>query len=453
MKDFDDDGVYTFSAAIPAGNYEFKVALNESWDVSFPASGNVPFTVPAGGANVTFYYDGATNEVWEEIASGVSDADLVATPISSTVQDEVMYFVLPDRFDNGDPSNDEGAFPGGTLAQTGFLPTDKSFYHGGDLAGLQGKLDYLAGLGVTSIWMTPVLKNKPTQPDGSTAFGIGGSYHGYWILDFENADPHQGTDAELQAFVAEAHANGIKIFFDMVVNHTADIIDYAEGTNVYRNKTDYPFKDADGVAFDDLDYVGTGTFPELDPAVSFPYTPVFNDPGDATAKNPAWLNDRIYYHNRGDSTFSGESSIYGDFFGLDDTFTAHPDVVAGFTDIFKNLIDSYDIDGFRLDTAKHVNIEFWQELAPEVIAYAQANGKPEFTMFGEVFDGSAEILEPLHHRRHAAVGAGLRPAGHDRLGGRQQRPHQQSAQSVCSRRLLHRRRQQRLPVGDLHQQP
>ena len=391
MKDRDGDGVYTFTATVPAGNWEYKVALNESWDVAFPGS-NRAFSVPAGGAAVTFYYDGSNNEVWEEVASPVTDEDLVAAPVQAAIQDEVMYFVLPDRFDNGDPSNDEGAFPGGTLAQTGFLPTDKSFYHGGDLAGLQGKLDYLAGMGVTSIWMTPVLKNKPTQADSSTAFGIGGSYHGYWILDFENADPHQGTDAELAAFVAEAHANGIKVFFDMVVNHTADIIDYAEGTNLYRNKTDYPFKDADGVAFDDLDYVGTGNFPELDPEVSFPYTPVFNDPGDATAKNPVWLNDRIYYHNRGDSTFSGESSIYGDFFGLDDTFTAHPDVVAGFTDIFKNLIDDYDIDGFRLDTAKHVNIEFWQELAPAVIAYAQANGKPDFTMFGEVFDGSAAFM-------------------------------------------------------------
>jgi pullulanase-type alpha-1,6-glucosidase len=391
MKDGDGDGVYTFSAALPEGSYEYKVALNQSWDVSFPAS-NVAFSVPAGGAEVTFYFDGATNEVWEEIGGAPADEDLVAEPVQAAIQDEVMYFVLPDRFDNGDPSNDEGAFPGGTLAQTGFLPTDKSFYHGGDLAGLQGKLDYLAGLGVTSIWMTPVLKNAPTGPDSSTAFGIGGSYHGYWILDYETADPHLGADAELQAFVAEAHDAGIKVFFDMVVNHTADVIGYAEGSSLYRNKTDYPFRDADGVAFDDMDYVGTGSFPELDPDVSFAYTPVFSEPGDETAKNPDWLNNRIYYHNRGDSTFSGESTIYGDFFGLDDLFTSHPDVISGYTEIFKNLIDDYDIDGFRLDTVKHVHTELWQELAPAVIAYAQANGKPDFTMFGEVFDGSAEAL-------------------------------------------------------------
>jgi hypothetical protein len=134
--------------------------------VAFPPD-NRPFSVPAGGAPVTFYFDGATNNVWEEVTPTVSDEDLVAAPVQAAIQDEVMYFVLPDRFDNGDPSNDEGAFPGGTLAETGFKPDDKAFYHGGDLAGLQGKLDYLAGLGRHSDRMTPVLKNKPTQPDSS----------------------------------------------------------------------------------------------------------------------------------------------------------------------------------------------------------------------------------------------------------------------------------------------
>ncbi len=391
MKDPDGDGVYTFTANVPEGNWEYKVALNESWDVAYPGS-NQLFTVPAGGATVTFSYDSATNEVTETIAGEVPDEDLVRDPVQSPLQDEIFYFLLTDRFANGDPSNDEGAAPGGTLAQTGFLPTDKSFYHGGDLAGLQGKLDYLAGLGVTSLWITPVFENKPTQPDSSTAFGIGGAYHGYWILDFENADPHLGSNAELQAFIDEAHANDIKVYFDMVVNHTADVISYAEGQFTYRNKTDFPYRDADGNEFDDRDYAGGATFPVLDAETSFPYTPIFPNAGDDAAKNPAWLNNPIYYHNRGDSTFAGESSTYGDFFGLDDTFTEHPDVVNGYIAIFKNLIDTFDIDGFRIDTVKHVNIELWQQLAPEVMAYAQSLGKADFSMFGEVFDGDVTVL-------------------------------------------------------------
>ncbi len=391
MKDPDGDGVFTFTAQVPEGNWEYKVALNESWDVAFPAN-NRAFTVPAGGATVTFFYNGATDEVSETIVGEVPDEELVQAPAQSPLQDEIFYFLLTDRFANGDPSNDEGAFPGGTLAQTGFLPTDKSFYHGGDLAGLQGKLDYLAGLGVTSLWITPVFKNKPTQPDSSTTFGIGGAYHGYWILDYENTDPHLGTNAELQAFIDEAHAAGMKVFFDIVVNHTADVISYAEGEFTYRNKTDFPYRDADGNAFDDRDFVGGDTFPELDAETSFPYTPIFPNAGDSTAKNPMWLNNPIYYHNRGDSTFAGESSTYGDFFGLDDTFTEHPDVVNGYIAIFKNLIDTFDIDGFRLDTVKHVNIELWQQLAPQVLAYAQAQGKDDFSMFGEVFDGNVAVL-------------------------------------------------------------
>ena len=78
------------------------------------------------------------------------------------------------------------------------------------------------------------------------------------------------------------------------------------------------------------------SFPALDAATSFPYTPVL-EPGEENLKVPAWLNDPTLYHNRGDTTFEGENSFYGDFFGLDDLFTEHPTVVDGMTDIYKNV--------------------------------------------------------------------------------------------------------------------
>ena len=387
LTDADGNGIYTFvSSSIPSGNHEFKVALDETWDVSYPAD-NVAFSV-ADGETVTISYDAATNDVSVNVGSDglePGDEDLVRGSLRTDLANEVFYFVLPDRFDDGNPANNTGNIAGDALDH-GYLPTDKGYYHGGDLAGLQGKLDYLQQLGVTAIWMTPQFTNRPVQGDGTIA-GSSAAYHGYWQIDYTQIDPHFGTNAEMQALIDDAHGRGMKVFFDIVINHTGDIITYEEGIFTYRNKTDFPYRDANGVIFDDRDYAGTGTFPPLDPAVSFPYTPVFETPEGASAKNPAWLNNPIYYHNRGDSTFSGESSLYGDFFGLDDLFTEHPDVVAGMIDIHKNMITEFGIDGFRVDTVKHVNDELWEEFVPAILAHATAVGNPDFFVFGEVFSG------------------------------------------------------------------
>ena len=94
------------------------------------------------------------------------------------------------------------------------------------------------------------------------------------------------------------------------------------------SKAAAPYKDASGTVFDDRDYAGKDTFPALDPTVSFPHPPVI-PAGEETVKSPAWLNDVTLYHNRGDSTFSGENSLYGDFSGLDDLFTENSRSCAG----------------------------------------------------------------------------------------------------------------------------
>ena len=108
--------------------------------------------------------------------------------------------------------------------------------------------------------------------------------------------------------------------------------------------------------------------------------------GQESVKGPAWLNDVTKYHNRGNTTYSGESNTYGDFAGLDDLFTEDPTVVSGMQDIFDHWIQNYGIDGFRIDTMKYVNLEFWQQFLPHILATARAAGKPEFFAFGEVYD-------------------------------------------------------------------
>ena len=394
LQDIDGDGVYTFvTTAIPAGSYAGKVALNESWDVSYGVDGgssDIPFTVANNGDTVTFSFNSMTNVPTITVTGQPTDdlAAIVKAPVRHPIQDAIFYFVMPDRFQNGSTANDQGGLTGDRLV-TGLDSTDKGFYHGGDLAGLLAKMDYLDQMGVTAIWMTPMFKNRPVQGSGAD---VSAGYHGYWITDFTQIDPHFGTNAELEQVITEAHSRGIKIFFDIITNHTADVIQYAENQYSYRNKSDFPYKDASGATFDDRDYAGGTTFPTLNAATSFPYTPVFPTAGDATVKVPAWLNDPIYYHNRGNSTFVGENSLYGDFFGLDDLFTEQPAVVQGLIDIHKSWITNFDIDGFRVDTVKHVNAEFWQQFAPAILDHAKAAGKNDFFIFGEVFSGNVNLL-------------------------------------------------------------
>ncbi|OYW26775.1 MAG: alpha-amylase [Caulobacter sp. 12-67-6] len=309
--------------------------------------------------------------------------------------DEVIYFVLPDRFANGDAVNDRGGLTGGPLV-TGFDPRRAGFYHGGDLKGLTGKLDYIQGLGATAVWLAPIFRNKPVQgaPGRESA-----AHHGYWITDFTDVDPHFGTRADFKAFVDAAHARGMKVYMDIITNHTADVIQYREcpaNDCGYRSKADYPYATRGGVGgaaindgFDGRDFTRL-TRPD------YAYTP-YVPAGEERVKTPAWLNDLAHYHNRGDSTFAGESSLHGDFAGLDDLFTENPRVVQGFIDIYGQWIDDFGIDGYRIDTARHVAPAFWQAFIPAMQARAKARGIDNFHIFGEVFD--ADVAALARHTR------------------------------------------------------
>ena len=134
---------------------------------------------------------------------------------------ESIYFVMTDRFANGDTKNDQGGLTG-SRTQTGFDPSDKAYFHGGDFKGLTEHLKYIQQLGFTSIWITPPVKNQYVQ--GSSA-----AYHGYWGVDFSTIDPHLGTEADFKNFVSAAHQLGLKVIVDIVVNHTADVIKYSVG--------------------------------------------------------------------------------------------------------------------------------------------------------------------------------------------------------------------------------
>ena len=280
---------------------------------------------------------------------------------------------MPDRYANGDPSNDTGGLAG-TSNQTGYDPTDSGYYHGGDLKGLDEHLQRIRDLGFTALWVTPVLKQDPVE-NGSAA------YHGYWGLDFTTVDPHLGTDADFAKVVADAHALGLKVYLDVVVNHTADVIQLENGATY----SDIRFRDCHGHFFDAARYVTAKRFPCLAARYmpEVPYLP----PGAAHEKKPAWLNDPLNYHDRGNIDFgscSEQCFEQGDFYGLDDLFTEKPNVLNGLAQIYASWITRFHVDGFRVDTAKHVNAAFFRLWVPKIRAAARSIGIDDFPIFGEV---------------------------------------------------------------------
>jgi neopullulanase len=336
-----------------------------------------------------------------------------AGAIDRAPEDEIIYFVMPDRFENGNRANDRGGIEGGRLDH-GFDPSDNGFYHGGDLQGLASRLDYIEGLGATAIWLTPIFENKPVQgPPGRES----AAYHGYWITDFTNVDPHLGTREDFRALVDAAHERGMKVYMDIITNHTADIIKYAEchgpdaparlrakGECPYRSKGDYPWTrrgGPDGPAInagflgDDPRHRTAANFARLE-STDYAYT-VTIPADERDIKHPAWLNDPGHYHNRGNSHWHGESALSGDFAGLDDLMTESPVVVEGMIDIYSQWITDFRVDGFRIDTAKHVNPEFWQEFIPAIQAHARKEGIPHFHIFGEVYEFDPGQLAKFTH--------------------------------------------------------
>ncbi|MGP0067857.1 MAG: alpha-amylase family glycosyl hydrolase [Isosphaeraceae bacterium] len=320
--------------------------------------------------------------------------------ITRPPQDETIYFLLVDRFADGDPSNNRGGVVGGRLI-SGYDPTNAEFYQGGDLKGLTDRLGYLQKLGATAIWVSPIFRNRwvTTSPRGASA-----SYHGYWITDFTDVDPHFGTRGDFKAFVDAAHARGIKVYLDIIVNHTADVIRYRECKAAvedcpYRPKADYPYTLRggtngtpinEGFLGDDERHQTADNFARLT-RPDYAYTP-FVPEGMERAKKPDWLNDIRHYHNRGEYNQTPEGMLHGDFAGLDDLMTENPRVLAGFIAIYKSWITDFHIDGYRVDTARHVDLAFWRAFAPAILDHARAEGIPNFHIFGEVMDGDPAIL-------------------------------------------------------------
>ena len=265
-----------------------------------------------------------------------------STSSSVGLSKDLIYFVMPDRYRNGDLSND---------LLPGYDPTNTAFFHGGDLKGLTGNcedddgLARIKKLGFTSVWMTPLVVQQPPTEGGA-------GYHGYWGVDFLNVDPHLGTNEDLSALSACAKKLGLKLILDVVTNHTGDIIWYKDRQPYIPEK----FKNI---------------------------------------KNPGWLNDISNYHNVGDMNkcwSEGSCLRDGDFYGLDDLATEKEAVYSGWAEVYGSWISRYGIQGFRVDTARHVDNDFFKNWSPRINEQAKNAGIRDFTIFGEVWEQSPTEL-------------------------------------------------------------
>lgn len=275
-------------------------------------------------------------------AFSASDYSSLAKPVLRLAQsDESIYFIMTDRFENGDKANDFGGLARGDEA-SGYMPADIGGWHGGDFKGITQRLGYIKSMGFTSIWITPPVKQKFIQGD-STA------YHGYWGLDFTTVDPHLGTERDLMELIKQAHALNLKVIFDVVLNHTADVIYYENGK---------------------------------------PKTTV----EEANSKSPSWLNKLSNYNNLGNSPAVESAIEVSDFYGLDDINTKNPEVIEGWIKVWADWIAKYNFDGMRIDTFKHVDAAFWKKFIPKIRGAAKQSGKSEFLIFGEVADPDSLTL-------------------------------------------------------------
>jgi glycosidase len=297
-------------------------------------------------------------------------------------RDEVIYQVLVDRFADGDLNNDQMVNPS-ALAR----------YQGGDWQGMIDHLDYLSDLGVTALWISPVVRNVDTDANVD-------GYHGYWAQDITLPNPHFGDLAKLRELVDRIHAKGMKVILDIVTNHMGQLFFYdingngVPDDNLYGAGTTSPLQH---ITEYDPDYnpAGVQEMTSLGLSGLAPIRWIYLPEIHRMPPMPVELQDTSLYHGRGrilDYTVR-DQVLNGDFpGGLKDLATENDTVRTVLAREYGAWIDKADFDGFRIDTLKHVEHEFWQSFCPAIRQHCKAIGKKNFLMFGEAFDGDDQLV-------------------------------------------------------------
>jgi glycosidase len=394
----------------------------------------------------------------DELERSVAEVDLEAYvashapyhPSPDYWQDQILYFLMLDRFSDGNESgtvaeaggavrdafrdNDGARVVGGSTPPFDFAhdayKADRAAWAaaggewcGGTLKGLHGKLGYLRRLGVTAVWISPVFKQVRRTFDLATAAPVPtNSYHGYGIQNFFDVDPALGTRQDLKALVAEAHRLGIYVILDIILNHTGDVFQYdadrypfaKDNTPLGENPQGQAIMDPrwDGRRYRVLNYRDPGG------AATLPFGSL-----DINAHANAWPDGAVWPAELQEPrTFSRVGRItdwdHNEAEYLNGDFESLKDVDQGYHDLnsegqkeigrfhpssaFMQLCNVYkfwiafaDIDGYRVDTVKHMELGATRLFASAIHEFAQRVGKERFFLLGEITGGRARAFDTL----------------------------------------------------------
>lgn len=329
-------------------------------------------------------------------------------------EDQVFYFMMLDRFSDG--HENEFKDNNGNQVTTGSTPayqtsdngnavkTDADAvawreagtrYVGGTLKGLISKVGYLKRLGVTTIWISPLFEQVRFQE----------TYHGYGIQNFLEVNHRFGSHQDLRDLVQTAHENGIYVILDIILNHAGNIFSYnPDRQPKYTDKNGNFDPRWDGNSYPVVGFNNS----EGKPVIPFQKTASQNIPASITAEDavcPVEFQDPSYYTCKGriDSWDHDPEFLEGDFFDLKDIRHGEGDLdnyrpsaaLKSLCEVYKYWIADADLDGFRIDTVKHMDVGATRFFASEIHEFAQSIGKDRFFLVGEITGGRQRAFRTL----------------------------------------------------------
>lgn len=303
-------------------------------------------------------------------------------------EDQIIYFLMIDRFSDGNEENREMYDP--KIDFDGVVGTEEEEnwqewgdkWNGGNLKGVISKLDYLKELGISVIWISPVFKQVTFQE----------SYHGYGIQNFLMVDPHLGTKKDLKQLVKEAHKRDIYVILDIILNHSGDVFAYKEDNPIWTGEQYHlkAFRDKKG-------------YPSIDPD-NINYNKIWPD----GAVWPKEMQSKDIFERKGEiqNWEYYPEYIQGDFMSFKTHFLGRYKDNEGFipsntlnilTKVYKYWIVETDIDGYRIDSVKHLDWGATRHFVREIHEFTKSIGKMNFCLIGEITGGFNFAYDTLNN--------------------------------------------------------